>query len=365
MVKTSFETLPLDMQMEILSRLPLKSLMGCMCVSKKWAAFIRSKAFRDHYLSRSMTRPRVLFVANHREFHKFTSEAFFYSVYQEEEPLWLSGKQQMRSDEVPLLKVSQPIRGLICQQGNTKIVICNPGSKKCRTLPQIKVPKGASMTSFFGYDKDKDVFKVLCITKATKEYQVCTVRSDEESSSWRPIRCEHDHAPVTEGLFKGGVLYYGAMSSSDKSVVMSFNVSSEEFSVIELPSEVKIDHHWTLVNYKGDIALVNNIDYELNRNGVFIILVRKDVAGNWKRETIEIPHWTKTVDNKKFYFKGTIGRGELAFAPDTGTWFGGPLFVLYYDEATTNFKSFEIKGMVGQYHSVRTFLDHVDSTWLM
>ncbi|CAH8257711.1 unnamed protein product [Arabidopsis lyrata] len=337
MVKTSFETLPLDMQMEILSRLPLKSLMGCMCVSKKWASIIRSKAFRDHYLSRSMTRPRVLFVANHREFHKFTSEAFFYSVYQEEEPLWLSGKQQMRSEEVPLLKVSQPILGLICQQGNTKIVICNPGSKNCRTLPQIKVPKGASMTSFFGYDKDKDVFKVLCITKATKEYQVCTVRSDEESSFWRPIRYEHDHAPVTEGLFKGGVLYYGALSTSDKSVVMSFNVSSEEFSVIELPNEVKIDHHWTL---EGRC---------------------------WKLggDRIEIPHWTKTVDNKKFYFKGTIGTGELAFAPERGTWFGGPLFVLYYDEASTNLRSFEIKGMVPQNHSVRTFLDHVDSTWLM
>ncbi|KAG7651292.1 putative F-box protein [Arabidopsis thaliana] len=369
MVNTSFETLPRHMQMEILSRVPLKFLMKFMCVSKKWASIIRGEEFREDYLFQSMKRPRVLFVIDHREYLPIKPEAFFHSVYQEDQPLLLSGKLRMRTFETPLVQVFQPIRGLICQQGYGKIVICNPGLKKFRSLPQIKVHKGAPMRTFFGYDEDKDVFKVLCITwlrngkrsEVSKEYLVYTMGSDEESSSWRLITCEHDHAPVTEGLFKGGVLYYGAKSNNGKSVVMSFNVNSEDFSVIEL--EVEISPYWRLVNYKGDIALMNNIEDSLYHSREFEMWVRNEVTGNWDRTSIKISHWNGTVDGKTFYFKGTIGTKELAFAPDY--WFGEQHFVSYYDTETKNLRRFDIEGMVDQDDFVRTFFDHVDSTWLI
>ncbi|EFH65036.1 hypothetical protein ARALYDRAFT_894850 [Arabidopsis lyrata subsp. lyrata] len=149
---------------------------------------------------------------------------------------------------------------------------------------------------------------------------------------------------------------------------MSFKVSSEDFSVIELPNEVNFDYnYWNLVNYKRDIALVDegNFDIDSNGNGVFKILVRKEVAGNWERKRIEIPRWKETVDNEDYYFKGTIGTGELlVFAPTRGTRFGRR--VLYYDEATGNLRRFDIEeGMIDEDHFVRTFFDHVDSTWLM
>jgi len=185
--------------------------------------------------------------------------------------------------------------------------------------------------------------------------------SDEESSSWRLITCEHDHAPVTEGLFKGGVLYYGAKSNNGKSGVMSFNVNSEDFSVIEL--EVEISPYWRLVNYKGDIALMNNIEDSLYHSREFEMWVRNEVTGNWDRTSIKISHWNGTVDGKTFYFKGTIGTKELAFAPDY--WFGEQHFVSYYDTETKNLRRFDIEGMVDQDDFVRTFFDHVDSTWLI
>ncbi|EFH65032.1 hypothetical protein ARALYDRAFT_339268 [Arabidopsis lyrata subsp. lyrata] len=376
MVNTSFETPP-EMHVEILARLPLKSLMKFMSVSKKWESIIRGEQFRRDYLIQSMTRPRVLFVANRRYFHNFKPEALFHSVYQEE-PSSLSSVQQMRTYETPLYKVSQPVRGLICHQGDTNIVICNPGLKKFRNLPQIEVPEFASMRSFFGYDEVKNVFKVLCITQLVKYqtttegdihkvrsdvgHQVYTVRSDVESSSWKGIACNYDYSAVTEGLFKGGFLYYGAQSNNDQSVVMSFNVSSEDFSVIELPNEVDFDNNWKLVNYKGGIALVDedNFDIHLNGNRVFKILFRNEVAGNWEIETIEIPRWKETVDNEDYHFKGTIGTGELlVFAPTHGTRFGRR--VLYCDEATKNLRRFDIEErMIDEDHIVRTFFDHAN-----
>ncbi|KAG7586169.1 F-box-like domain superfamily [Arabidopsis thaliana x Arabidopsis arenosa] len=85
MENSSFETLPQDLQMEILSRLPLKILGKCICVSKKWASLIRGEDFKRFYLSRSMKRPRVMFMAR-----RYTSEPpepemwWFHSVYQEQ-----------------------------------------------------------------------------------------------------------------------------------------------------------------------------------------------------------------------------------------------------------------------------------------
>ncbi|KAL9311404.1 putative F-box associated interaction domain-containing protein [Arabidopsis thaliana] len=205
------------------------------------------------------------------------------------------------------------------------------------------------------------------------EYQVytMTVGSGEESNSWRVITCKHDHSPVTEGLCKGGFLYYGAdESNSDKSVVVSFNVSSEEFSVIELPEEVKIDHRWRLVNYNGEVALVDDSEFDFgivkepNGNGVFELWVRNETDGTWWRNCIEIPHWEQHVGNMEFFFKGTIGTGELVFAQDSVI--ERSFYVVYYDTVTQNLRTFTIEGVArDQLHDVRTFLDHVDSTWLM
>ncbi|XP_010415844.1 PREDICTED: putative F-box protein At1g70960 [Camelina sativa] len=381
-----FESLPEDLQMQILSRLPLKSLVTCICVSKKWASLIRTKAFRDPYLHQSMTRPRVLFVAHDVRTHQNKDEALFHSVYQEEEPLLSSGQQQIRANEAeaPLDEVSQPIRGLICLRGGTNVVICNPGAKKFRRLPQIpqiQRPNGASITirCFFGYDESTDVFKVLCITqlgdgKRTKEFHVYTVTggSVEEDSPWRRITCNHDHSPVTQGLFKGGFLYYGAQSNiSDKSLVMSFNVSSEDFTVIELPEDiVQLDHRWKLVNYYKDIALVNDSDFKTgivdiydDGIGCFVLWVRKEISGDWGIENIEIPQWLETVEHHMFVFNGTIGKTKLVFAPYCSL--EGQIFVVYCHKDTKNLRRFEIEGMVDGYYNVRTFLNHVDSTWLI
>ncbi|EOA34437.1 hypothetical protein CARUB_v10021972mg [Capsella rubella] len=382
MEDASFDEVPEELQMRIMSRLPLKSLVTCLCVAKKWATLISTKAFRDRYLDKSMTRPRFLFVSGiHR------TEALFHSVYQKE--LLSSGQQQIRTNDAPLAEVSQPVRGLIClHDGSTNVVICNPGAKKFLSLPQIQRPDGATIRCFFGYDESNDVFKVLCAKqfgdgKGSKEFQVYTVKEGAvEDSSWRRITCEHDHSPLssqlsTQGLCIEGVLYYVAQPSSGKSlVIMCFNLSSEDFSVIEVPERVENsrvnDHRWKLVNYKGELAMVDDYEFKSgildewseSDNGFFDIWIRKEAARNWENKNFEIPHWGESVGFHKFFFKGTIATGELVFAPYCWP-LRGQLYVLCYDTDTRDLRRFDVEGMVDRYFFVRTFLDHVDSTWLM
>ncbi|CAA7031688.1 unnamed protein product [Microthlaspi erraticum] len=334
------------MQVEILLRMPLKTLAKAICVSKKWASTIRSKHFKDLYLLQSAKRPRALFV-----YFAIGSDALLRSVYQEEKPLFSSGQQQMlvSIDREADYVFSHPVRGLVCLQWGAKTVICNPGARKILTLPEIQKRTVADWgtAAYLGYDEVTDVYKVLCMrVQEAKECQVFTVGSGGDES-WRWIICKHPHTPLTNAICKGGVLYYGAWYRDEKHFIVSFNVTSEEFNVIDLPEGIKTDAYSNMVNYNGEIALVN------------------ETAGNWRTNRIEVHHWEEeSAGDLTFCFRGTVGTGELVFTPDYEP--QGPFFVLYYDTVTKKLTRVEIQGVAGTGdHMVRTFLDHVDSPLLM
>ncbi|XP_023641381.1 putative F-box protein At1g70970 [Capsella rubella] len=345
MEKTSFETLSKDLQINILTRLPLKSLMKSLVVSKTWATMIREKEFNVDYLERSTTRPRVMFMVERYkpEPHEPVmswfdtvykeqrgiratpySEVLFHSVYRDEEPFLSCGQQQLRLSLHSVYDVSQPIRGLICLKLRNKLAVCNPGTKKFQTLPEIQVREDSIISSFLGYDEATDVFKVFCLTRmksgkpldGTKEYLVLTVESTGQES-WRSITCEYDHEPLTEGICKGGVLYYGAyifqpdeandQSYNDTLVVMSFNVRSEEFSIIRYPNPEAAFQWLRFVIYNEKIALVDDADFDkeslnvpINGNKVFYIWVMDERTREWERTRIEILDWEEAVGDKQF-----------------------------------------------------------------
>ncbi|XP_010431476.1 PREDICTED: putative F-box protein At1g70960 [Camelina sativa] len=360
---SGFEALPVEIQTEILSQLPLKFLM-IFSVSKKWSSLIRTKEFRQLYLSQSMKRPRVMFMVHRLKFSPTVADVLFHSVSQEEESLLMSsGSDQQEmciSPEPGYDRIAQPVRGLICLRKKSKVVIYNPGTGKTLTyLPKIEARKQAAITTFFGYDEVTNVFKVLAFDKSqgAKVHQILTIGSSKQS--WRRIICDHDHSPVTEGLYKDGVLYYGARSHTDKSLLMSFNLSSEVFTVIELPEGVDTLVE-KLVIFKGEIALVKDPP----ANGSIQMMVRNEVSGEWGMVSFMIPQWKQTVEDMVFYFIGTVGTRKLVFVPAYAR--KGSLFVLYFDTATRDVMKYEIKGVVGnQFHSIRTFLDHIDSPLLL
>ncbi|CAD5314822.1 unnamed protein product [Arabidopsis thaliana] len=55
------ETLHIDLIIEIVSRLPLDSIAICRCVSKQWASILQRPDFAESFLTKSLSRPRLLF----------------------------------------------------------------------------------------------------------------------------------------------------------------------------------------------------------------------------------------------------------------------------------------------------------------
>nr|VDD29723.1 unnamed protein product [Brassica oleracea] len=277
-------SLPVDLIIEILTKLPPRSLSRLIGVSKLWLSIIHGKYFNDLYLTRSSTRPRLLL---HRSCHD-TRRSHYSSLS--------SGLSLGDSITLPGCQISPQVRGLIC-----------------------------------------------CVDHDSRGAQ----------ESWRVIECKYPYYPGTQGICHNGVVYYGAWSNltDRRSVVVGFDLRSEEFSLITLPEDVQIVSRFEsdLVRYNGKIALVN---VSLTRK--FDLWVLMDVKKHeWSKYSVVAP----TCDF--FRCRGTIETGELIFEQ---LYFGDQFSILYYDPKQDKARRVDLERSGDTTSSGRKlFVDHVES----
>ncbi|KAL1202201.1 F-box/kelch-repeat protein [Cardamine amara subsp. amara] len=365
----SVVSIPQDLITEILARLPPKSIAKLIVVSKLWSSTIRSKYFTDLYLTRSLTRLCVLFT-----FHR-DSTRFFHSV-SEELPKSSSSTTTTSLPRNPLYDVSPPIRGLICCQDSSKIVISNPSTGQFVDLPKFKTRR-KGISAFLGYDSIKDEYKVLSMTVSQRAHKYKPVVSEDhhvftlgaqknkKKEIWRRIECKHPHCPATKGLCNNGVVYYGAWSYSHTkgqgqgSIIVGFDVRMEEFSRIKLPDgvEIKPDHKSELVKYQKKIALVDEAVYQGN---VELWILEDVEIQSWSKILVVVPGWAELVGNNIFYCRGAISSGVFIFT--TTYCHPRPFYIISYDsKENIGTRVHEIGGIRNRFDSIRVFLDHVES----
>ncbi|KAG7587306.1 F-box associated domain type 3 [Arabidopsis thaliana x Arabidopsis arenosa] len=155
--------------------------------------------------------------------------------------------------------------------------------------------------------------------------------------------------------------------------MMSFHIRTEDFRPILPPDGVDLNTGvWRFVKYQGEIALVDDekgLTYEPNGDAYLQTWVRLRYSfKDWEMKRILIAKWrTYAHDPPNEYgyyshFRGTVGTGELVFAPIRVTE-DGSLDVILYDTTTQTFRKSSKVQLLGGGHedrSVETFLDHVD-----
>jgi len=132
--KSRYIDIPLDITVEILKKLPAKSLVRFQCVSKQWSTIIGSRRdFIDSIVARSMTHPQqwwdVLLI-----FHYQSDKSSFFIFTHP-----LNTNQELVS--IPGLTVDcyGYIRGLIlcCSDSSISVAIYNPTTRQSLLLPKI------------------------------------------------------------------------------------------------------------------------------------------------------------------------------------------------------------------------------------
>ncbi|CAN6926844.1 unnamed protein product [Brassica oleracea] len=376
-VNDPFKKLPNDLNVEILMKMPPRSIARLRFASKHLSSIILDKEFTKLYMTRSSTQPRHL-ISVHRggssmqmqRFHSLSQDHPSFSNH-EKVSYKLDPNLPCKPDPYgPYLpyEFTPPVRGLICGRNGTKVKVGNPSTGQFVFLPRVKTIK-KNILSVFGYDPVNDVYKVLCMTVVSKrsnisrgvapcdamseEHQVITVGAKQK---WRMIECKypHRHYSGCQGICRDGVMYYLA-SYKEKSSLMSFDLSSEDFNVTKLPEDDTLQQCGELVNHAGKITIAT-----LQCLGPVDLWVLEDVNKEiWSKAVVVMPPLADRFGmSYKFAFRGILGNGEMILTPITTP---KPFFFLCYNPEGGEFRKIVIDDIVYYSDIIQVFFDHAES----
>ncbi|CAG7899632.1 unnamed protein product, partial [Brassica rapa] len=359
-------SIPVELIHEIFSRLPVKSIARCRCVSEQWRSILCSVYFTELFLTKSSTRPSLLFAmessTNNNEFIFFSSPQF------DDKSLSSSAAsvQLKLSKDMPL-KFCGHASGLFClrrmpilkeardeeEEEYTEHVICNPSTGQYGFLPRVRT----GSKSFLGFDPIDKVFKVVSsnstYSSRTNVVNVFTLGIGEVE--WRKINSPLDHYPWSKGICIYGVLYYLALRlHATTFYIVCFDVRSEKFKFMDT---YKFTHYTTrLINYEGKLGLVRWTAYS------------ESIMTMWVLEDVEKHDWSEhlfTLPGDKFSGTGFVSvvgvtaTGELVLM--NNSYHSNPFYVFYFHPGRNTVKRLEVQGFENHGGSrVYAFVDHVD-----
>ncbi|XP_074368365.1 F-box/kelch-repeat protein At3g23880-like [Apium graveolens] len=266
----SVKYLPEAVLIEILSKLPVKTLLLCKSVCKSWLNIISSSYFVQTHLHRatiaSRNNPTLLAIHNPAGDLAFAMSTLELVMHQ---PQWYSkvvvdGNGKVDCLNVPHIfaycRVVGSYNGIICLSnrfGNV-VYLWNPWISKCRKIPipgdllMIKSP----IKIGFGYDSISDDYKVLRIVFTKKNDIVPVVRLYSANADlWREFR-----APILNNwkfvshlqtkVVVNGVLYF---DGGDE--LISFDLHRELLGLVPFPSCIYKKRSYVL-DFEGSVAVV-------------------------------------------------------------------------------------------------------------
>lgn len=381
------DSIPTKLILEILLRLPAKSVARFRCVSKQWASILGGgqEYYKDLLLTKSSAQPRLLFgIEENGKWSIFSSPQHLLSPNEK-----LSSSSLVVTPEFHMKFPPEDMTIYNCAHGlpfgyasgllyfyvdkeqwsyyGRRPMICNPKTGRYEALPFIL--RYRKTYSFFGFDPVHKQFKVLFMAYpfGPDDHRIMTLGT--AGMRWRKIKCSLRHECVSSGICINGVLYYlGNLSRCtkkseevDRFVIVCFDVRSEEFKFIYQESSCE------LINYKGKLGLVY-YDDQISDNAIELrVCVLED---------LEKQEWSKYAytlrDDRFFNLRGvsvvgvdsSTGEIILSMAEYTSK---RPFYVFYFNPETNTLQRVEIQGF-GEHHdescdepsSVYVFADRVD-----
>nr|VDC97827.1 unnamed protein product [Brassica oleracea] len=342
------DNIPLDLTLDILSRLPPKSIAGFLCVSKLWSSFITLPSFITSFASRSSSQPPRLLLTftlleknTLLEKHSLLEKHFVFSFPQNQNedgsyPPYHS--YQMTNPKYSVITLSESVQGLILLKD---LVVWNPTLRRFLTLPQpqetisVKGSPCSGYRSYLGYDPLEGKHKVLFMLRMefTDQPRVLTLGGQE---SWRIItkgRCPmHSSSIGGYGRCFNGILYYEAYDTDGHRIIMSFDVKYENFHLIKiLEGFYQMPCHMIL--YEGRLALVHKRTHDRN---LHLYILNDSNGDEWLHEESCLHILAGLLLN------GVTAAGELVFTSTKNE----SLYILYLNPRRNMMREALFEGIV-------------------
>nr|BAJ52234.1 hypothetical protein [Pyrus pyrifolia]BEL64064.1 hypothetical protein [Pyrus pyrifolia] len=270
---------PEDRVIEILSKLPPKSLMRFKCIHKSWFSLINSLSFVAKHLSNSVDNKlssSTCILLNRSQAHIFPDQSWKQEVF------WSMINFSIDSDENNLhydvedLNIPFPLEdhefvlifgycnGIVCVEAGKNVLLCNPATREFRQLPDSCLllpspPEGKFEleTSFqalgFGYDCNAKEYKVVRIIEnceysddeRTYYHRIALPHTAElyitTANSWKEIKIDISSTTYScsRSVFVKGFCYWYATDGEE--YILSFDLGDDTFHIIQLPSKTESD----------------------------------------------------------------------------------------------------------------------------
>ncbi|CAI9765365.1 unnamed protein product [Fraxinus pennsylvanica] len=328
--------IPHDTVIEVLKRLPVKSLMRFKCVSKLWHSTISDSGFADGLL--------ITFTDVDASSQPWQPVQRFIRV---------SSDKTLHHQASILLTdydVTQAINGLVCLYDNTnnRIFLCNIYTRENLELPSLRFDTRRAKY-YFGYDPIKDLYKLLkvCSDKVGDIFTLgidtpmfrggypCEILTLGIDSSWRIV------PPATldlktQSICIDGVLYWGRDGHPNYAVV-AFDLMKEKFRVEPIPDYMAETIKWNRFNVMGlgGRLTLAQVEACLFDDGKLILWEFDDDQVGWTKHIVELP--TELSEEGCRFPVGSLPTGELLLADYR---LNSPMTVYSYDRAEGKFEKF-------------------------
>ncbi|CAH8341862.1 unnamed protein product [Eruca vesicaria subsp. sativa] len=379
--------IPLDLIVEILKKLPTKSLARFRCVSYQWESIINNYIVIDSIVTRRSNKPPR---DPHFFFQKLLNEPSQRGLYRRSFPTHkpfsilsytclyhqVTDEEQLYHEEIigkgqDYVRGFQHVRGLIgfsCSR-NVQFTIYNPTTRQSLLLPATRLP--GTLVYLFGYDPFKKQYKVLSLTKNRSELSCKIFVLGDVSNEWWDIKCSiGSHSPLAEAVCMNGKIYYKARKTNWTRVLVSFDVRHEMFNHVQTPEDLSLsDYHGDfsiLVNYHGKLGCVCRNKFGLNTVDMDVWVMQDAEKQEWSKITfLDMLHGLPILNIR---FAGVTNPGGEIVLVHEDYLSEFALDVYYYDPKQNGLRRVEIQTTTSLYRvrpsnrvTIWAVTDHVEN----
>ncbi|KAK2404626.1 F-box/kelch-repeat protein [Trifolium repens] len=270
----SLPNIPVDLIPEILSRLPVKSLLQFRCVCKSWKSLISDPEFAKKHLSHSKTH---------------SIHCISYSRKQPQSHVLKSYSLDSSSVWTKITQTQFPSNGFVYFVGSWNGILClaevgldlvlfrlwNPSIRKFKELPPIREPqinfRQPKLMSGFGYDPISDNYKIVVVFGDFSNYTANNDFSENEvkvhtlgTNSWKSVS-KFPFAIVSVqllGQYASGTINWLVSTGikQSKRFIASFDLGNESYQKVLLPDYFEVNAYTQLSVFRDCLCLISGED---------------------------------------------------------------------------------------------------------
>jgi F-box interacting protein len=306
--------LPDDVVVDILQRLPVKSLLRFRCVCRSWNTLIKTPSFIHSHLNQSIENhdgnrfphPPVIV-----RYCASKPNVEHYKLFRDNESFEEDTELDFSIESCRLnhFRLIGSENGLMCFLEQDRFILWNPSIKKFVNLPKpcitLKTHGRITCNQAFGFDPRTNDYKVVRIAfphvsnwvlKETlvEIYSLSTGRWKISGASF-PYADTHKHSFKPKACLNGSV-HFMALAGQNRTtkIVLAFDLRDEVFREMILPDNmVGSEAEMVTCVFKGSLAL---LCYDRWKRCLIWVMKEYDVVDSWMKQfTIDIAGGVENV----------------------------------------------------------------------